>query len=481
MRMLNELETSSPLHADDRSSDHLPNISSPFFLSARESALIPRPLRVRDRRRLFFWSLWTMVGVALAIRLVVMGFVFNLQLNPARDHFDFGYETGRIARSIATGQGFSSPYPEPSGPTALVTPVYPYLLAGVFKLFGVYSTASAFVILTLNNLFSALTCVPVFLIARKVFRFRVAVIAGWTWAFFPYAIGLSNLWVWETSLTTLLLTWLVWATLHLEQSRRLTAWLGYGLLWGLAGLTNPSVLSTLPLLGAWLWYRQRRLGTARSGPVLASALVFLALVGLWLARDFRAIGQFTLLRSNFALEFQVGNNDDASSPGSDRLLPADNPLEMEKIRRMGEAAYMVEKQQQVREFLTRHPGRFAWLTLRRILFVWTNVWSLHPSWRLDEDTGVPNILVYSFLSFLAFFGLYRAIWNGRQYAIPLAAVLLCFPLVYYVTHPDVRYRHPIDPEIAVLAVYGAVSLRSAKKAPALEREAVPAREESLVT
>jgi 4-amino-4-deoxy-L-arabinose transferase-like glycosyltransferase len=397
-----------------------------------------------------------MVAVALAIRLVAMGFLFQVQLDPARDHFAFGFETGRIARSIATGNGISSPYTEPTGPTALITPIYPLLLAGVFKLFGIYSLTSAIVILTLNNIFSALTCVPLFLIARRVFGARVGLWAGWSWAVFPYSIGLSNLWIWETSLTTLLFTLLILATLRLEQTSRLAPWLGYGVLWGFAALTSPSVLSSLPFLAAWLWFRHKRLGSFRVGPMLASALVFLVCVSIWVVRDYRAFGKFIPLRSNFALEFQVGNNDDSSTPESEHLLPPDNPQEMQKLRLLGEAAYMAEKSQEVRDYLRQHPGRFVGLTLRRILYNWTGLWSLPPSWRINEETGVPNIIVCSVLSLLAFLGLRRAIQHGLPSWIPFAIVMLCFPLVYYITHADVRYRHPIDPVIVLLAVYGVV-------------------------
>src|ERR1700682_2876660 len=151
--------------------------------------------------RAFFSSPWAMILVALVVRLVVMAFAYTAQLDPSQDHWVFAWETGRVARSIATGHGFSSPYSEPTGPTALIPPVYTYLLAGVFKIFGVYTTASALVILTLNNLFSSLTCLPVFGIARKVFGLRVAAWAGWIWVVFPYSIVLSNVAIWETTLT----------------------------------------------------------------------------------------------------------------------------------------------------------------------------------------------------------------------------------------------------------------------------------------
>jgi hypothetical protein len=44
-----------------------------------------------------------------------------------------GYEAGAIAKSIAVGDGFSSPFREPTGPTAWMMPLYPYLLALVLS------------------------------------------------------------------------------------------------------------------------------------------------------------------------------------------------------------------------------------------------------------------------------------------------------------------------------------------------------------
>ena len=75
--------------------------------------------------RRFRGSLLLMVLVALALRLVVVAFEYQGQLNPRRDHWPFGYETGRIARAISTGRGFSDPATVGGGPTAWMTPLYP--------------------------------------------------------------------------------------------------------------------------------------------------------------------------------------------------------------------------------------------------------------------------------------------------------------------------------------------------------------------
>src|SRR5262245_37973112 len=105
---------------------------------------------------LIYQSPGWIVAVGLFIRLVVAFSLIGDQFSPERDNFSFGWETGRIARSVALGEGFSSPLHGPTGPTAWMTPVYVYLVAAVFKVFGVYTLASAVVMLTLNSLFSAL-------------------------------------------------------------------------------------------------------------------------------------------------------------------------------------------------------------------------------------------------------------------------------------------------------------------------------------
>ncbi|HEY7111808.1 MAG TPA: hypothetical protein VIA45_02645 [Thermoanaerobaculia bacterium] len=411
--------------------------------------------RVETRR----WqdSPWTMAAVGLAVRLVVLYFTYADRLNPARDHWTFGWETARVARSIATGHGFSSPYPEPTGPTALMLPVYTYLVAGVFRLFGTYSTASAVIMLTLNDLFSALTCVPVFFIALRVFGLRTARWAGWFWAFFPWAIALANTTVWNTLLTALLFSLAILATLRLERSTAVGAWLGYGVLWGVAALTDPALLSSLPFLGGWVWLRHRRRGESCTAAAAAAALVFFCMTGPWIWRCSQIYGRFVAFRGGVGLELLVGNTD-PRVPSNFNVLPGDDPAELARIRRLGEPAYMAERQREAWEVISRRPWRFAGLALRRVLYTWTGFWNAPLRWNFD-GTGLPNLLTYSFVSLLAFTGLFRAIRERRDGVAALAIPLVLFPLTYYLTHSDARYRHPIDPIVAIFAAYAATSRR----------------------
>ena len=116
-----------------------------------------------------------MVLLSLVLQVAAIGLLHTYRFREGEDHFGFGWEMGRVGRSIASGHGFSNPYGDSTGPTAWEPPVYPYLIGGVFKLFGTYSDSSAWVLLVINSLFTALTCIPIFLIAQKSFGTRVGV------------------------------------------------------------------------------------------------------------------------------------------------------------------------------------------------------------------------------------------------------------------------------------------------------------------
>src|SRR5438045_8798287 len=93
----------------------------------------PRPTQTRSSWR---HSIWFIVLVAFVLRLAVITIGHTYRITPRRDHFQFGWEMGRLARSIAMGHGFNSPTDLDSGPSAWTAPIYPYILACAFNLFG---------------------------------------------------------------------------------------------------------------------------------------------------------------------------------------------------------------------------------------------------------------------------------------------------------------------------------------------------------
>lgn len=409
-----------------------------------------------NARRLCFW----MVLVALAVRLAVVPFLLPEQLNPEHDHWRFGYEACRIARSIVEGRGFGNPLFANTGPTAWQTPVYPYLVAGVFKVFGIYSTASAVALLLLNALTSALTCLPIFFFARESFGARVGLWSGWAWAFFPYAIYFPEERIWDTWLATLLLCILFLIILRFEKKPYGTwSWIGYGAVWGVAALTDPIVLSALVPLGLWLCWRLHKQRRHWFTPNLIAALVFAAVVSPWFVRNYRVFHHFIPFRDNMGLELHVGYNGDTSHWFPRMAGPWHNEAEWQEYMQRGEYAYMADKKREALAYITARPAFFIWVSFRHAVYLWTGYWSFNRTYLQEENMDPENIPFCTAVTILTLAGLWLAFRRERAAALPYFLVLLFFPLLYYVTHPEDWYRRPIDPFFVVLAVYVIASWR----------------------
>jgi len=412
--------------------------------------------------------------VALGLRVVMTRNYVHEKPKQALAVIPFLLESGNIAYSVATGKGFSSPFRVETGPTAWLTPVYPLLLAGIFRLCGLYTFQSFVAAAVLNILFSACTCVPIYYAGRRIGGRGVAAAAAWLWAVFPNAIRLPVESMWDASLAALLAATIVWATLAISNtdghatpgafvrvsrerglSPRVWAgqtavtgrvlsgvsdWGAYGLLWGLALMTSPTLLSLLPFLLGWLAWRSRRYGHV----ALALGMAVLCCAP-WTARNYAVFHRFIPLRSVVGLTLWLGNHDQSAAAWVGRLHPITNTEERAKYIRMGEIAYMQDKQQEALRFMREHPGeelRACWF---RFVVMWTGG-SAHP---LDEFGGVLLFNVLASLGALA--GVVVLCRARSPYAFPLAVVPVVFPCVYYLTLASARYRHPMDPMLMLLA------------------------------
>ncbi len=395
--------------------------------------------------------------LAFVIRMVVVYFSYR-DLPDADKYYDrFGWEVGWVARALASGHGFSSPYYPISGPTALVPPLYTGLLAEVFRLFGVYSLKSGFLILTLNSLFSTLACIPVYFSAKYSLGMRGAKIACWAWAVYPFAIYFSADRVWEYSLTSLLFTTCFCIAQRIHGSTNLMAWIGFGALYGIAALSNPAVLAVLPFLLALALWNTRKAGKPwllHGALTVVSVLIVLA---PWTVRNYRVLHVLSPVRDNFWLEFYVGNFGDTSEPNPARLHPATNPLEMQRYLTLGETAYMAEKRAMAVNYVRHHPQFFTIVTLQRVVCYWTGFWSFSNEFRQIEPFALPNIFYCVSMTLLMLRGA-RHLWReNHNAALPYFVLIVIFPLTYYLTHSWMDSRQPIEPAIVVLAIAGWVS------------------------
>jgi hypothetical protein len=289
---------------------------------------------------------------------------------------------------------------------------------------------------------------------------RVATFAAWGWAIYPFAIYFSAVRVWEFSLTCLLITTCFWLALRLHAHPAPIRWLGFGVLFGVAGLANPAVFSFLPvllLLPVWRLYRSGG-QWLRAG--LFAAVGMVAALTPWTVRNYRVMHVICPVRDCFWYEFWSANNGDGSNPTLEWTHPASNSVEMALYQSQGEKAYIAQKRVMVVDYVTHHRDFFIALTLRRIFCYWTGFWSFDPAYMKQEPTQIPNIFMCTSLSLLLLFGV-RGWWRKDSaaclaYLLPVAI----FPIAYYISHPLMDYRQPIEPEIVVLVVVGLRELKS---------------------
>lgn len=413
-----------------------------------------------------------MVLAALAIRLAVMPLNnFEGLMNP--DHLH-AWEPGNVAEALLAGHGFGSPFAS-TQLSAVMPPVYPLIVATIFRCFGIHTWAAIFVAHALNCVLSALACIPLFLMARRSFGERAALWAGWGWAFSPYGIYFAAAWAWATHLSLLCLCWLLYLAQDLERTPRLALWAAFGLLAGFAGLNEPSVLVVVPFLLLLACWRLKRAGYRWRLPAVVASVTLAAAITPWMIRNALVFHRFIPMRDSMGLELRMGNNGYSTRWTSDQLHPLHDPDELAEYNRVGELAYMDHKAAQARAFIAGHPAWYAWMSLRRVVYLWTGYWSLNREYLAMEPTDPFNIPFATALTLLAIFGLV-AVWREKPLeVVRYGGVLFLFPVMYYFSHPEPYHMRPLDPLILMLGCYAILTWR----ARARESEQVAATETAI--
>ena len=80
-----------------------------------------------------------------------------------------------------------------------------------------------------------------------------------------------------------------------------------------------------------------------------------------------------------------------------------------------------------------------------------------------------DIWLCSLFSVLSFAGLLLALRARGMEVLPLVLCIFLFPIPYYISLAEMRYRHPIDPFLTIFAVYAVASFwRAIARRPAVE-------------
>lgn len=422
----------------------------PHVTSSDQPPPVARPLPWRR-------SFAVILSLAFIGRLAVL--LITLHTKPHNWLFTKGIEMGLLADSLVHGLGYSSPFGVPTGPTAFIAPGYPTLIAAVFRLFGSYSYTSAIVIMSVQLLICMGTICLIMHVCREVLDARTAIVAGVFWAIAPTVLYIPTIF-WETSISACALPGMIALVIHTRKNPTRTKWLLLGAYIAIIGLINPALLPSLLAMLGWLAWQTRSI--SKTAPVL-SLVALMVLFAAWPIRNAYRFHAFIPLRSTVGFELWMGNRPGATGFLDVNLFPMYDQHELANYISMGEVAYTHDKSEQAWNYVRAHPGIFADMTARRIYRFWTGTGGpgQEPLWEIHSVTT----------SLLGFVGLILIfVKRTRPLAILFVLPLLLFPLPYYITHAEFRYRLNIDPLMTILGAFAisqldaAMSRRAARQA-----------------
>jgi hypothetical protein len=259
--------------------------------------------------------------------------------------------------------------------------------------------------------------------------------------------------IWNVHLSELSILVLMWLTL------RRAHWALYGATWGIAALINPTILALAPAFLAWLLWRGERWPNLG----LAAAIATLC-VAPWLVRNYLVFHHPVFIRDGFGIELRAGNQPGSMGLWSANVHPDRSDYELSRVAEMGEIEYARIAGKEAMELIRTRPWEFVCNTVLRIAYFWVGTpvtsHSLH-------SLGFLKYLPPLAFSLLVLCGAGRVLVRGNREAYLFIAVLIFYPLVYYITHTfsGFNYQYPIQPVMLALATSVIVREKARKPTP----------------
>ncbi len=373
-------------------------------------------------------------------------------LHQMGEGFGRGFEMAAVARNLVAYGTYGNPFaPAVTGPTALVPPAYPLLLAGLIKLSGslVWMALAAN---GLNILANALIAALLPRVSEVFFGdWKPGAFGGALWIF---AMRLMPQWDASCTIAGLLLFCLLTAGTIGRAPDRGRA-VAAGLLGGMLSLLNPATLTVFLPWAAFLLYR-RAVGARYAARYGAAFLLTLALCNVpWVARNYR-IWHALVLRTSFGITLYSSNNNcaesslarDAAHGCFQATHPVASQAEVALLNQVGEVQYDRNRAAAAWDWIRSHPARFRRLTGERILEFWfpdpiVSAYTAYGIWAITL-LSIPGIVLMA---------------RRRQpVTLFVLAVWLVYPVMYYIVVSCDRYRYPILWTSLLPAGYGLAAL-----------------------
>jgi tetratricopeptide (TPR) repeat protein len=339
------------------------------------------------------------------------------------------------------------------------SPLYPYLLGGLYALFG----RSLFVVRLVQHAAGALTPLLLYWLGTRLFDRRAGLIAGAIGAAYPVFLFhegmIEKSWMMVVLVPAVLL-------LLLRAQDRGRGFFVAGLVLGVSAIVRENLLLAVPAIALGLWLRPRAERTYRPGRAAALLLGgVLVTIAPFTVRNAIVAREFVLTTAQAGQNFYTGNNPRARTGtyvAPEFVRP--NPL-YEQADFRSEAEARTGRKMTANEvssywlgeaiaWIRQHPEQFRWLTMMRFLLFWNKEElpdnhyfgffrkEVSPVLRVPIAFGW--IAPLGIAGFLLFAGRIR-----KLFPVYVLSAFYCASVCLFLVFD--RYRLPIVPVVIVMA------------------------------
>jgi len=386
---------------------------------------------------------WIILGIALLLRL---GAAFYLGdnvsgLSGANDEITYSM----LGHRFATGHGMT--FPEPwypwiaaDAPQSYFSYTFSLFLAGIYAIFGFQPLIARVVMALLSTAIVGM----VFVLGRRLFSERVALLATAMSAIYAYLIFYGVALVTETPFTlALMIALYVAIRMHSGELEGFWSWVLLGVVLAIAVLSRIAVVFFVPILLFWLYLAVRK-KTHPAMLLIPLGIIALSMLPLTI-RNYELWGEFALSEAQFGHVFWNGNH--PSHMGNFHPFKV-FPIPKEVLALNNDVLITNTLLRMALQNILADPWNFVLLTVTRLreFFVF---------WPTADSSYQANLLRVLSFGLIVPFTLYGIVANLRRFA-DLAPIYLFFVVhtgIYAVTWTMVRYRVPMDPFFILFAAY----------------------------
>jgi 4-amino-4-deoxy-L-arabinose transferase-like glycosyltransferase len=385
------------------------------------------------------------VGAVVAVAQIAADVLLRGRLDPL--YYD-GADYHRLAAGLAEHGAFGPP-------VADRPPTWPFLLAAVYRVFGVHPTVG----LALNVVLAGLAAALVVLLAGRLgLGWRAAAAAGLAAGLCPWFLALGATLYTETAYTALVAALALLAVTARDRGARTALWAWIGLLTGVGLLLRPQLVLWLPF-ALCLAFAGRR-------PKAAVAFMGAVLVVLapWTVRNYARLGAFVPFDTRGGATLASANNDLSEGGQSTAGLPRfPAGTEVENDETFRSAAI---------HWITADPARFVGRMDDRL------VRTFDPTTRLTHGVYGSVVLRWTargLWAVLMAFTLWGLVLHHRgPWLVPLSFLAATLLLVV-VFGGGFRFLVPVVPFLSIWGVAGATDAVTALRRDPRKVDARPAR------